>query len=104
MKANRPSLFSFHLGGLVLRFLKQKNNRPLIKTSIATPPMTPPTILPMFASPMLGSVRAPLLSELSGAIMPADPPDGREVATEVVCCGCSATVVSIDDGDGSLFV
>lgn len=102
IKPGPLSLFSFHLGALDFRFLKQKNNRPLIKAKPATPPMIPPTILPMLASLVSGRVSPPPPSgPCSGAIMPADPPDGRETRAEVACCGCSVNSASVGDVVGS---
>jgi hypothetical protein len=66
--------------------------------------MTPPTMLPMFASPSAGNVSGSSLSEVSGAIIPAEPPDGREATAVVVWAGSSAMGVSVDGGSGSVSI
>ena len=95
---NKPDLFikpvsvfffSVHLTLLDLRFLRQKNSRPLINTRHATPPKAPPTMPPMLAFPELRDVGESLSSEPgSGAMIPAeDTPDGRVATAEVAGSG-----------------
>lgn len=82
--------FSVHLISFDFLFLRQKKRRPSSNTKLATPPTTPPTMLPISAFPDLGKVRGASLSPRSGSIMPAGSSVGVKFATDVVLPGCLA--------------
>jgi hypothetical protein len=65
----------------------------------ATPPITPPTMLPIFASPLLGIVSPPSESPGSGPMSPAAASPGEKEGTGlVVVCGLAARGVFTDVG------